>query len=288
MATPDLQASESILRELRSAVDACIVRASAADDQARSAGNQVQSEIAEELARRQEALRNAEAQLTACEREPDWSCAVERRRVAEATARVRAALAAGERADRAMAEHASASSQAADEREAAAGDARTLLDHFARGLRDYSAMAAALGGLAVGGGSVGGGGGVSAPGAMPTGHEVVHLAAIDTSDSGVHGRADFGKGYSPEDLAWAFEALDKVVLPHVEAGRGREFFASLDQQQGLVGTRSYSDTYAGFFGHDAIRLHPRPDGTFEVANGYHRVWVAQRLGRSTVLARVVR
>ena len=111
---------------------------------------------------------------------------------------------------------------------------------------------------------------------------MVPLASIDASDSGVTGPESFGKGYSPDDLAWAFDALHEVVLPAVGHGLGAEYFQSRDQAEGLVGTRSYSDTYSGFFGDSAIKLESRGDGTYGVANGYHRVWVAQRLGLDSV------
>jgi hypothetical protein len=55
-----------------------------------------------------------------------------------------------------------------------------------------------------------------------------------------------------------------------------------------MGTRSYSDTYSGFFGDDnAIRL-ASSGGRYNIENGYHRIWVARQMEMTHVPARVVR
>ena len=120
----------------------------------------------------------------------------------------------------------------------------------------------------------------------PAGYAMVPLSLIDDSDSNVHGPEAFGKGYSPEDLTWAFSALHEVVLPAMANGLGRDHFAELDQQHGLIGTRSYSDTYSNFFGLDnAINLDQTASG-YRVGNGYHRIWVARQAGLHEVPAYV--
>jgi hypothetical protein len=113
----------------------------------------------------------------------------------------------------------------------------------------------------------------------------VELSAIDTSDREISA-ADFQKGYSPDDLKWAYHALHEVVMPGVAAGRGRDYFTRRDAAEGRQGTRSYSDTFGGFFGDDAIRLERRGD-KYVVTNGYHRIWIAKQMGLQSVPARVV-
>ena len=113
----------------------------------------------------------------------------------------------------------------------------------------------------------------------------VQLSAIDTSDREISA-ADYQKGYSPDDLKWAYHALHEVVMPGVAAGHGRDYFARRDAAEGRQGTRSYSDTFGGFFGDDAIRLERRGD-KYVVTNGYHRIWIAKQMGLQSVPARVV-
>ena len=114
---------------------------------------------------------------------------------------------------------------------------------------------------------------------------MVQLSDIDTSDRDI-AASDFNKGYSPGDLTWAYEALQEVVLPAVAAGYGAEYFRDRDLREGgRTGTRSYADTFTGFFGHDAIRLHREHD-KFVVENGYHRIWVARQSHLNELPARV--
>ena len=115
--------------------------------------------------------------------------------------------------------------------------------------------------------------------------QFVPLSEIDTSDRSI-GPEDFGKGYSPADLTWSYNALHEVVLPAVDRGEGLEYFEKRDTSEGLSGTRSYTDTYLGFLGPDnAIRLN-RVGNSYQVTNGYHRIWVARQMGIDTVPARV--
>jgi hypothetical protein len=124
---------------------------------------------------------------------------------------------------------------------------------------------------------VAGGGGV----------QEVPISQIDTSDRDITS-SDFGKGYSPEDLKWAMNALHEVVLPALAAGHDADYFAKRDAAEGRMGTRSYSDTHSGFFHDDhAIRLSST-GGRYHVENGYHRIWVARQMGLTHVPARVVK
>lgn len=118
---------------------------------------------------------------------------------------------------------------------------------------------------------------------FPNSTEWVALDQIDTTDRTIS-ESDFGKGYTPEDLTWAHEAFRDVVAPGVNRGMTIHEFRELDAKQGMVSPRSYAATYEGFFMHP-IRLTRSPNGAWVPRNGYHRLWVAQRLGLTHVPAR---
>jgi hypothetical protein len=151
------------------------------------------------------------------------------------------------------------------------------------------------GGAPAAGGSVVPGGAVPAaartagvhglPG-LPPGFAMVPVELIDQAENPISGPEDFGKGYSIEDLEHAFTLLEGQVLPSLADGVDPSAFSAADQAGGAYGTRSLADTYAGFFGGDAIRLELRPDGRYGITNGRHRIFVASRYGRSFVPARL--
>lgn len=257
--------------------------------QAERAAADVRERISDETGHRRAALSAAEAQLGACEREEGADCSYEARAVAQAERALADAERASRMAERALREFHGPRARFRREVDTLTTGGRTLLSTMASDLDLYLQVAGGGGGgLGLGGGSSGSStaAGSAQPAGLPGGVSMVPLASIDASDSGVTGPESFGKGYSPDDLAWAFDALHEVVLPAVGHGLGAEYFQSRDQAEGLVGTRSYSDTYSGFFGDSAIKLESRGDGTYGVANGYHRVWVAQRLGLDSVPGRV--
>lgn len=128
---------------------------------------------------------------------------------------------------------------------------------------------------------------LSQPPGFPTDIVMVPLALIDSSDTHVHGPADFQKGYSPADIEWAHEAFISVIMPGVAKGLTLDDFRARDQREGRTGTRSYADTYSGFFGNDAIKLNPKGQ-MFDAGNGHHRLWVARQMGLTAVPAKVSR
>ena len=123
------------------------------------------------------------------------------------------------------------------------------------------------------------------PVGFPTDVVMVPLSLIDDSDSHVNGAEDFGKGYTPADLEWAHEAFVGVIVPGVAKGLSLDDFRARDQREGKMGTRSYADTYSGFFGDSKITLDAS-GSNFTVVNGYHRVWVARNMGLDAVPAKV--
>lgn len=168
----------------------------------------------------------------------------------------------------------------------------TLTQGQQHALEGYLAGGGGGGGFAgapsggAGGSSGGGAGGGSGP-ALPNGVQLIPLDLIDNPFGREIGPGDFGKGYSPEDLKWGFEALHEVVLPAVRAGKGADYFTERDQRAGLMGARSYHDTYTGFFGqNDAISLNPVPGGRYTIGNGQHRIWLARQMGLTSIPARI--
>ncbi|GAB1513539.1 hypothetical protein [Actinophytocola sp. KF-1] len=122
--------------------------------------------------------------------------------------------------------------------------------------------------------------------AGPVGHVVVDLADIDVSDSGVAGPGSF-QHVPFEEMRDGLLLLERVVLPEVRSGAGHARMRELDQLTGRVGAPvSHVRVYEAFFGDTCITLAPGPDGTLTVINGYHRIWLAGRLGIDRLPARV--
>lgn len=124
------------------------------------------------------------------------------------------------------------------------------------------------------------------PPGFPSDIFMVPLSLIDDDDSQVRGPADFGKGYTPADLEWAHEAFVRIIMPGVVSGQTYDDFQARDAREGRIGTRSYADTYSGFFDEsEAIRLSAAGQ-RFSVDNGYHRIWVARQMGIDMIPAKV--
>ena len=75
------------------------------------------------------------------------------------------------------------------------------------------------------------------------------------------------------------------MRPAVEQGAGSDYFAHLDAERGIDYSRGFQRVYDAFYGNDAIRLD-RVGDTYQVVNGYHRLYVAKQIGISIVPARV--
>lgn len=150
------------------------------------------------------------------------------------------------------------------------------------GLSGAGTVAGIVGG---GGGSGGLSGVISSPG-LPHGFALVPLTTIVLANE-VQGPADFDAGQNLADLRWAVRALLDVVLPAASSvPEARSYLAARDAREGLSGPRSYVATYEGFFGDTAIRLSPLPDGTFDVVNGRHRIWLLREEYAQMVPARI--
>jgi hypothetical protein len=275
------------IKELQTSLSAFLADATDAAQQSDRLASDAVAKVLAEVGKRRAALAAAEAALEACQRDPEADCSGLQREVERAAARLATAEGALRAAERACSEFQPRQARFTREAQRLVGEGRQLLGRMAEDLETYLAVAG--GGEFLGGAS----GAAAAPSTppptpgLPDGWAMVPLGLIDTSDSSVTGPESFGKGYTSDDLAWAFETLHEVVLPALAYGHGADYFQQRDLAEGRYGTRSYSDTYSGFFkDSSAIKLEPRPDGTYSIGNGYHRVWVAQRLGLDTVPGQV--
>jgi hypothetical protein len=273
----DLAALAQQARAIRSFAEA----ATAAVHEADRAAEQSVRNIRADLARRRAALAHARAELAACERGEDGSCDGQVQAVQRETLRVQSAEQALRLAERAQASFQAPKARFVRQVSALEADGAKLLSSLSSDLEAYLAGAGTGAASARQPGSDS-----SSRDGLPDGWEMVPVSAIDDSESGVTGPESFGKGYSPDDLGWGLDALDEVVLPAMRQGKGLDYFQGRDQAERRVGTRSYTDTYLGFFGDSAIKLEPRANGSYGVGNGYHRVWVAKRLGLHAVPGRV--
>lgn len=280
--------SVSTILDLARALRESDAAVSAVQGQATKALSRVSQQVVTAVSDARGQLAQAEARLRECQARREEDCSGPRRAVEQARERLQRCQQAMRLVEQANARLVSSQARYSREMLAASREGQALLAAAASDLGVY------LGTLY---GDQGGSAAVSAPvGALsiapvpgaPAGYASVPLALIDTAtNSTVTGRESFGKGYSPDDLAWAYETLREVVLPAMSAGHGLDYFQARDQAEGRMGVRSYTDTFLGFFGdNNAIRLERQADGTFRVGNGFHRIWVAQQLGFSAIPAKI--
>lgn len=259
-------------------------------DQAQGAALSVLASIEAALAAARSRLAHATDALNACLRCEDADCSREAMEVREAQAQVEAANMALAGAKAAISRFEPARARFRREGSRLQRDAqRKIADRIG----DVQAYLRAAGGGGGGRGGFGGAASTSAAGVAdsglavaldpvpgaPDGFVMVPVDRIDQSFNPITGQHDFTKGYSPQDLAWAMDALEDVVLPAIEQGIGLDYFQQRDAQEGRFGTASYTSTYVGFFdGGEAIRLDRQSDGSYGIGNGRHRIWVAQHHG----------
>jgi len=128
--------------------------------------------------------------------------------------------------------------------------------------------------------------GVSVPERFPRGFALIPPKLI-VNDNPVRGLDDFDAGQDAADLRWSADALLDVVLPAMKTvPDARDYLLRRDQSTGLTPPRSYVATYDGFFGSRAIVLSPNTDGTFDLINGRHRLWLLSQAGADGVPARI--
>ena len=115
------------------------------------------------------------------------------------------------------------------------------------------------------------------------GLQEVELDRIDFSDNPV---VDGGRGgASLVDYRWAAETWESTVKPGLATGMTRDDFAARDAARDAQPLRRTADVYDMFVGSDAIRLSLRPNGTWDVIGGRHRIEAARQLGIRSLPAR---
>jgi hypothetical protein len=128
-------------------------------------------------------------------------------------------------------------------------------------------------------------GSTGASGWVDQGVQAIAVDQIDLTQSPVQGLADFHK-ITPQEVTIGFQKLQTVVAPAVAQGHGADYFAQLDVAQGLSGEDGYQHIYEVFYGGDAIRLN-KVGNSYDVVNGYHRLYIARQLGLKSVPAHVI-
>ncbi len=275
-----------------------VTEAERATAEARRCETQVSSEIHAEIGHRRARLANAEGALSRCLQIPEANCSAAAAAVRQAQERLQAAQQASRILNEAGATFAFASSRFGRVTGTLVRDSLTILGVAEGDLATYLNQSGISRSSSVGesGGSSGGrpigAGGTDSSATRPAGFpedmELIPIDLIDDGEHAVQGPEDFGKGYSPEDLRWGFEALNDVVLPAIRRGKGIDYFRERDQVEGLLGTRSYAMTYDGFFVRDQAPVVSRlPNGRYLMdGNGRHRLWVARTSGAPALPARV--
>lgn len=118
----------------------------------------------------------------------------------------------------------------------------------------------------------------------------VELEKINPTD--IQSVADFDNPQQYNALFREAQMLQQMN-PALKQGADVETFHTWDkanaigQYSPVAHVRGYADVYHSYHGTDAIALDPRPDGTFDVINGRHRIVAARAAGLREVPARVV-
>ena len=289
--TADRSAAAQAIASLVSSLARVQDRVQRSADEARHAAAEVIRRISTELARRRQHLVMAQEALRQCQAARRGSCSAEHARVRRAEDAVRRAEAAlrsaevtqGDMNARLAARTAHVTRQVSQGRQFLNARLRELGDYMAAGIGGGAPARSGPG--APSGAAASGGARLRHPAGLPAGFAMVPLFMIDHSASTVTGPQDFKKGYSPQDLAWAFQAFKDVVLPGLASGATADTFLQRDQAAGFQGTHSYSMTHSQFLGTgDAIRLSRLPSGKLHIDNGQHRIWVARQYGFTHVPA----
>jgi hypothetical protein len=124
----------------------------------------------------------------------------------------------------------------------------------------------------------------------PDGISSVELDKINPTD--IKSAADFDSPQQYRALLREAQMLQQMD-PALKQGSDVETFHAWDKANAIgqyspdAHVRGYADVYHSYHGTDAIALDPRPDGTFDVINGRHRIVAARDAGLREVPARVV-
>ncbi len=161
-----------------------------------------------------------------------------------------------------------------------------------------SAMSRALDGYRSSGGGLRGGGPTGTGSAPTTATPLAGIGLVDLDVSSAdldhspildddRSQGTFGKGgLSRADYRWAVQTWNDTVGPGVAGGKTREDFVEQDIRSDAQPLRRTADVYDMFLGSDRIRADRRPDGSFDIVNGRHRLLIARELGIKTLPGQV--
>jgi uncharacterized protein YoxC len=127
-------------------------------------------------------------------------------------------------------------------------------------------------------------------GTNPHGHwfdrgiQNVRLAELPNPE-GIHSSDDFKK-VSQAVMQAGIQRLQEM-LPIIERGEGQntDYWAQVDQRQGLTYEHGYQRIYEAFYGDSAIKLE-RIGNQYTITNGRHRLWLAKQMGIEMLPAQV--
>lgn len=105
----------------------------------------------------------------------------------------------------------------------------------------------------------------------------VDVMSADLTENPIQG--EFGRGGATRaDYRWAVQTWHDTIAPGLARGMSRSDFEADDALRGAQPLRRTADVYDMFLGDDHIRVDRRPDGTFNVISGRHRLQIARDLG----------
>jgi hypothetical protein len=113
----------------------------------------------------------------------------------------------------------------------------------------------------------------------------IPIEKIDTRDTQVYESNDFQKVSKPQMIDGLTKLVHEIV-PAIKEGANGDDFSELDKRLGIDYENGYRRIYDAFYGNDSIRLVKDGD-TYEVVNGYHRIYVAKELGLDSLPALVL-
>ncbi|MFI7000825.1 hypothetical protein [Nocardia sp. NPDC050175] len=292
-----------VVRQLAQDLDRYLREAESGERTGGFAQRRVELELTQETSQRRRVLRQAEQAYAACCRIEDADCSGPKRELDRAVRALDAARRAQRMFTQATVEYTAACGRFAQVRVSLTMESKQLLHDIAHDLDAYNSASSAAGPVHAASapsrpaGPAGPGGAARVqtdipplvtPAGFPAGFAMVPLASIDTSRGNVTGPESFKSDVSPADLEWGLEAFNSVIVNALRLGKGIDYLRDRDANEERYGAHSYADTYTWFFGeNEALQVGRRADGTFEVHNGYHRIWVARRMGLTDIPARVV-
>lgn len=100
---------------------------------------------------------------------------------------------------------------------------------------------------------------------------------------------------SPEQYAGMRHEAARLgqIQPALEQGANADTFDKWDKANQIGHyspdryVRGYVDAYRSYYGDEPIALDPKPDGTYDVINGRHRIVAAREAGLKSIPARVL-